>query len=363
MKYLLALLIAPCVALAQGTPGKGFVINATVQGLNDKEVVTITDVNNPKDTLARAAVKQGAFQLTGKMREPNLVNLNLGSEQKRINVFMGNEAIQISGDLSDLAHISITGSPTHDDFMEFQQVFNPLFQRLNELNAIVQQGNNSRNDSLMRIYNTHLNQIQQNIDSFIVVKRSSPLAAFTILVTSELSQDPTLLEQRYGVLDPGQQTAFFGRILKSQVDDTKVGTVGSRAISFTQNDTVGNPISLDAFRGQYVLIDFWASWCRPCRMENPNVVNAFHKFKDKKFTVLGVSLDRSKDDWLRAIKDDRLAWTHVSDLKFWNNEVAQRYRVQSIPQNFLVDPNGIIVAKNLRGNELISRLCQILGCE
>ncbi|MFM7838465.1 MAG: peroxiredoxin family protein, partial [Chitinophagaceae bacterium] len=171
------------------------------------------------------------------------------------------------------------------------------------------------------------------------------------------------LERRFAQVEATQQKGFFGRILQQQIDDSKVGNVGSKAVPFTQNDTAGNPISLSSFRGKYVLIDFWASWCRPCRMENPNVVNAYQRFKNKNFTVLGVSLDRSRPDWLRAISDDRLTWTHVSDLKFWGNEVAQRYRVQSIPQNFLISPEGIVVAKNLRGGELINRLCAILGCE
>jgi thiol-disulfide isomerase/thioredoxin len=104
------------------------------------------------------------------------------------------------------------------------------------------------------------------------------------------------------------------------------------------------------------LIDFWASWCRPCRDENPNVVAAFEKFKSKNFTVLGVSLDRSKEPWIKAIADDRLTWTHVSDLKFWNNEVAQMYRISSIPQNLLLGPDGKIIAKNLRGPELHRQL-------
>ena len=124
------------------------------------------------------------------------------------------------------------------------------------------------------------------------------------------------------------------------------------------------PVALSSFRGKYVLVDFWASWCGPCRQENPNVVETFNKFNTKNFTVLGVSLDRpgQKSKWIDAIHEDKLTWTHVSDLKFWDNEVAKLYKVQSIPQNILLDPDGKIIAKNLRGPALEAKLCEILGC-
>jgi peroxiredoxin len=149
-----------------------------------------------------------------------------------------------------------------------------------------------------------------------------------------------------------------GKEMAERIEVAKKTGVGRMAMDFTQNDTLGNPVSLSSFKGKYVLIDFWASWCGPCRQENPNVVKAFNNYKDKGFTVLGVSLDQpnAKDKWMKAIHDDNLTWTQVSDLKFWKNEVAVQYGIQAIPQNFLIDPQGKIIGKNLRGEGLNKKL-------
>jgi peroxiredoxin len=177
-----------------------------------------------------------------------------------------------------------------------------------------------------------------------------------------LPDDIRIYDKLFNGLNKDIRKSREGLVLKKTIDGFMAVRIGADAPPFQSPDTAGKMISLKDFRGKYVLLDFWASWCGPCREENPNVVKTYERFKDKNFTVLGISLDKSekRDAWMKAIKDDGLVWYHVSDLKFWNNAVAQLYSVRSIPQNFLVDPQGKIVAANLRGEALQQKLQELI---
>jgi len=159
-----------------------------------------------------------------------------------------------------------------------------------------------------------------------------------------------------------QGLASIKSMLEAQTNKMK-GLVGQTAPEISLPDLNGKEIKLSSFRGKYVLVDFWASWCKPCREENPTVVKAYNKYKDKNFTILGVSLDRpgQKDEWMKAVMKDNLAWTQVSDLMFWNSPVVQLYGIEGIPYNVLVDPDGKIIAESLRGPALEAKLGELLN--
>ena len=220
-----------------------------------------------------------------------------------------------------------------------------------------------QNSPVNAVFQENQNKVFENgfdIDSLISKYPDSPAAAFYLYryFTYQLPLDQ--LKATRAKISPALAGCPYVKDLDGIIGQLENVQIGKTAPDFSLPDTAGVAVALADFRGKYVLLDFWASWCPPCRRENPNVVKAFQDYKDKNFTILGISLDNNKDKWLKAIADDQLTWTHVSDLKYWDSEIPALYGVRGIPANVLLDPNGVIIAKNITGEELHDTLKEVI---
>lgn len=359
---LLSLLLVPFGLAAQNSE-KGFSINGKIGGLPENSSIFLGSTDGKNDTLAKATVHNNAFTLTGKLDNTEGVVLVLPGIERTMFLFIGNDTLSITASSPTLDDVVVKGSQSQLDYESFMNEVKPLGDFVamyrQQLQGAASEG---QRDSAAIMLNAAYTIYQTSVERFVNRKKNSPAAALALAYSfdTDPNKDIELLERRMALLGENAMSSKYAQNIQRVISVSKIGAVGTKAPDFTQQDTLGKNVALAQFKGKYVLIDFWASWCRPCRMENPNVVAAFNEFKSKNFTILSVSLDQDKESWLNAIKMDRLNWTHVSDLQYWSNAVAQLYHVQSIPQNFLIDPNGIIIAKNLRGEELAAKLKELI---
>lgn len=364
-KLLLILLTCPLITLAQTT--KGFIIEGKLDGFPDGTDIRLFK-NGDNVEMTATKLQNGKFTLKGSVAEPVLCFIFIGQDNsiKPAELYVENTVISVKGKKTQPEIFEVEGSASHKDFEAFIKAFLPLAKQLQSLASTINTTvPGPERDKLMTLYTSTQESVQTTLDKFVKDKSRSIVVPFVLNATYSFNEDVVMLENRFKSLDEKVKKSQAGSQLELFIAESKIGAIGTDAMDFSQPDTTGAPVSLSSFRGKYVLVDFWASWCGPCRTENPNVVESYKKFNKKNFTILGVSLDRpgQKDKWLNAIHEDNLTWTHVSDLQFWSNAAAQLYKVKGIPQNFLVDPKGKIVAKNLRGPALNAKLCELLGCE
>ncbi|MCK3683254.1 TlpA disulfide reductase family protein [Maribellus sp. YY47] len=358
MKKYFVLIIG--IALFACSKPSGFKIDVNLEGA-DGQIVLEERTEGKFVGIDTADVVDGVAVLEGSVEYPTMYYISILGQRAKAMIFVENAKMTVTGKADSINFVKIEGSATQDEYSalndQMKAIQDEYMNLYKESVEARQAGDTAKASELMakveEIYESASERMNTLQEDFVKNNPASYVSP-VILNSVQYNKSAEQLDSMINALDPKVQQVPMIVDMKAQIEKMKRVSIGQIAPDFTQNDPDGNPVKFSDIYSQneLTLLDFWASWCGPCRQENPNVVAVYNEFKDKGFTVFGVSLDRDKDAWLKGIADDGLTWAHVSDLAYWGNAAAQEYAIRSIPSSLLVDKTGKIVEKNKRGEEL-----------
>lgn len=363
MKKLLLSLAAFSLLLSACDNTPKYTIDGTIQGDQTGNILLVKENGNQLDTIGKAAIKNGKFKITGHVDSLTIAYASVEGSRYYIPVFLENANYTASIDPTNPMDNKVEGTKNQTVINGFIALNKELQKRRIEIQQEYMAANQAKDTEKMTALESKMEELigETEAKEEDLLKANPDTYATAFLLLTKMGQmEFEQLNVLYDPLSPEIKASLPGKEVAAYLNRLAPTAVGRTAPDFTLETPDGKPLSMHAVKGKVKILDFWASWCGPCRTENPNVVELYKKFHPKGLEIIGVSLDENKDQWLQAIKDDKLGWQQMSDLKGWQSEVAQLYGVGAIPHTVILDENNVIIAKNLRGKKLEEKIAELL---